>query len=333
MTSDFSKSTKQELINYLLDFYLEYRDKVTFSPEITFGVEVEVLTKRLLSPATVCDYMVSAYSKNKKPSDYVIASENYDDRVIGGELISPILTNTEKDWQFLKQAINDFVLYTGDATITFHTAGHIHLGHNTLKAGDLVKLVKLYAAFEPIIFRFSAGEFLNVRAGATSYAKPIAKKVKNFTGTSDEEIISRLCLDGNIGTSTIPFKYNGLNLSNLVCGNDTLEFRTPNGTLSLPIWQNNVNFFAHLLMAVDNYDEELIDYYLSNLSLPFSDREVVKEYNEVFDFDKALELADIVFTDELDKLYFLRQYLKDGSLAKEEIISGYQLEKSLPFVR
>ncbi len=333
MNSYLGKSMKQELLNYLSKYYLGYRDKVTFDSDITFGVEVEVLTKHLYYPAQYCDNIVDLRNRvMKKDMDYIVAYEDYDDMVVGGELISPILINLEDCWQNLKSTVEEFIKYTGDAQITYHTAGHIHLGHDILKEGDLVKLVKLYAAFEPIIFRFAAGEFLNIRAGATSYAKPIAKKVKDFTG-SDEDMISKLCFDGNVGTLMIPFKYNGLNLSNLISGNDTLEFRVPNGTLSLPIWQNNVNFFAHLLMAVNNYDEELIDYYLSNLSFPFNDRAIVREYNKVLDFDRALELADIVFTDELDKLYFLRQYLKDGKIAPEEIINGYQLEKSAPFVR
>lgn len=323
----------QELINYLLNYDLEYRDKVTFSEEITFGTEMEVVTRNLFKPVRFCDYMVDFRMRNRKnPSDYVIAIENYDDAVTGGELISPILTNTEGNWEYLQHAIADFIQYTGDAQITYHTSGHVHLGHDLLKEGDLVKLVKLYAAYEPIIFRFAAGEFLNVRAGATSYARPIAQLVQNSSFVSDEEVIETLCyIDG--WPKNFPFKYNGLNLSNLISGNDTLEFRVPNGTLKPVIWQNNVNFFAHLIMALDNFDEELIDYYIKNLSLPRGDRAIIKQYNQIWDFEKALELANTVFEDEKDKLYFLRQYIKDGNMASSEIVEGYQLEKSKTFVR
>ena len=40
-------------------------------------------------------------------------------------------------------------------------------------------------------------------------------------------------------------------------------------------------------------------------------------YDEIF-LDQALEFADLIFTNNLDKIYFLKQYLKGFELANEK---------------
>jgi len=47
-------------------------------------------------------------------------------------------------------------------------------------------------------------------------------------------------------------------------------------------------------------------------------------YSEIF-LDQALELSDMIFDTNLDKIYFLRQYLKSYE------VGNYIFEKAKPF--
>ncbi len=328
-----NQKSKKELINYLSNFYLEYRHTLNFPSDITFGIEIEAIVKKLTESVKQTDYMVYYNDiKNQTAKTFIVAPEDFDDKVCAGELISPILTNTKENWETIKKAIIDFQNYSG-ATTSYHTSGHIHGSSNLLKEGDILRLVRLYSAFEKIIYRFAAGEYINIRPGVSSYALPIAQKIKKHNPTTDEEVLNLLChkdphIAERMGYKENPtFRYNGLNFLNIVLGlKDTVEFRVPNGTLNHIIWQNNINFFIHLLLSVssERYDEELIDYYLKKVE---SNREltntVVAKYNKYLNIEEAFVLADILFSNTLDKLYFLKGYIKDGKIA----------EKSLPLTK
>ncbi len=110
-------------------------------------------------------------------------------------------------------------------------------------------------------------------------------------------------------------RYQGVNFQEVydlrtIKEGNTIEFRTPNGTFSPVIWQNNVNLLIKLLNYVSSsrYDDDIVSKrmklngkkYYNNLEL----------YRETF-LDQALELCDMVFDNNLDKGYFLRQYLKN----------------------
>lgn len=89
--------------------------------------------------------------------------------------------------------------------------------------------------------------------------------------------------------------------------NSTIEIRCPNGTLEPVIWQNNVKFFGKLLeyAASNTYDKELIQI-------------LGQDTSPQINIEKAYALAQLIFNNELDKLYFLRQYIKDGKQTKEK---------------
>ena len=43
-------------------------------------------------------------------------------------------------------------------------------------------------------------------------------------------------------------KHNGLNLSHVKTDLNTIEFRVPNGTISFPVWMQNIKFLGRLMM-------------------------------------------------------------------------------------
>ena len=65
-----------------------------------------------------------------------------------------------------------------------------------------------------------------------------------------------------------------------------------------------------MLLAARNgkLDEDFLDYKLADEFVPFENAEYM--YSMV-NLRKVLEFVDLVFDNNLDKIYFLRQYLKD----------------------
>ena len=158
--------------------------------------------------------------------------------------------------------------------------------------------------YEPIIYRFSYGEYQTGRSAIVKYARsmrpffePILKGDKNFNN------IKELANYFEIRVT----RYYGINFSNIRNDKKTIEFRCPNSSLNHIIWQNNANFFGNFLNCIKDteIDEEYLNYKLQN------NNSNVNDYNNI-NIEDAIKLSNIVFKDEIDKLYFLRQYIKDG---------------------
>ena len=210
------------------------------------------------------------------------------------------------------------ILKSEGALITEDCGGHIHLGKQLLKLESYMNFIKLWFMYENIIFRFSYGEFNRNRILMNKYASPLRL---NFWNIIDNEkkydysvkIIHYLSQNRNLC----------INFQNILAGKKTFEFRCPNSSLDPVIWQNNINFFAHLLDKSNNVeiDEDKLKYIMKNYDTNPND------YIKI-NLEEAQTLADIVFDKEIDKLYFLRQYVKDGN---DERTSAFT--KSIKFTK
>ena len=85
---------------------------------------------------------------------------------------------------------------------------------------------------------------------------------------------------------------------------NTIEFRIPNGTANEIVWQNYINTLVKFLLAQIDIDEDFLDYQIEMKNIP-----TPITYREIY-LRKALELADLIFQSDTDKIYFLNQYLK-----------------------
>lgn len=292
----------QELIVQIENYFLEYREQLDLPNNLTFGVELEY---EKVSRKTISNYVKkNLYDWNSK-SDGSLES--------GGEVISPVMTDQKKYWQELKE-ICDFL--SKKKADTMHNAGgHIHLGVCIL--GDDVEawrqFLKLYMIYESVIFRFIYGDKIGGRKKLYKYAPPISDKLYNYLSLINQaknimEIRYSLPTDD---------RYYALNFCNVdfydpktSTHKNTLEFRSPNASTNAVIWQNNINTFAKMLIASKTkvMDEEFLDYKLKNEYFTYSGNEQL--YNNIC-LKNALEFSDLVFDNNLDKIYFLRQYLKD----------------------
>lgn len=293
-----------DLQNLLVEtnrYFLEYRDTLNLPDDVTFGVEIEY--EKILKSAT--DKFISKNLKNwRSKSDGSLIS--------GGEITSPVMSDDIRYWKELKKVCEHLSKRKAD---TLHNAGgHIHIGARVL--GEDVEawkcFLKLYTAYENVLFRFIYGDKISGRKKLFKYAPPTADLIYNrMSDISKANSISDI--HWNLQTNE---RYAALNFCNVafdymecIYGN-TLEFRSPNATTNEVVWQNNINTLAKMLLSSRDkvMDEDFLDYKLTHEYLPYSGNEYL--YNDV-NLKNALEFVDLVFDNNVDKMCFLRQYLKD----------------------
>ena len=286
-------------IDDIKDLKIEYRDKLDINPKTTIGMEIEFQNAKLKQ--------VNKKLKRNLDTNWIAKYDATVCRSIlgimhGGEINSPILRNSEKTWEDLQIVCN--ILTKNKAEITEKCGGHIHIGKQLLNEDSYMNFIKLWYIYEPIIYRFSYGEFNRERESIFSYAASVRNIFRvlimhEYNYKNSFDIVQYLSSRRRLG----------INFQNIY-SKETIEFRCPNSSLDPVIWQNNVNFFAHLLDKANNVeiDEEKIQYILRY----YTDKHKnVADYTKI-DLNNANELANIVFDNEIDKLYFLRQYIKNG---------------------
>lgn len=300
----FTKMNQQELEELkkqLLNYQLDYRSNLGFHHDVTFGIEIEAEYQQKRE----YPYELIPFLQKNWGLDSESTLEN------GDEIISPILRDEISSWNDLKQVIEIMKQYY---EIHQTCGGHIHIGTQILGETKLnwQNFCKLWSAYEKVIYRFTDGEYLKTRMYGCNYAKPLAKSIQHCKKGNQYHIQGLFSKDKAVSFK----KVKGFQEEK----NNTIEFRCPNGTLEAIIWQNNINFFVHFLNycknnnfdyeTVNKREEEITDY---------------KNYHFIY-FEEALELADLIFYNNLDKIYFLRQYLKDGSVSNK-------CEKSKEFIK
>lgn len=291
----------QELIVQIENFYLVYRNILNLPSDVTFGTEIEYegLKKEIAD-----DYIRKNFFRWTSKSDCSCES--------GGEISSPILQDNTENWRELKK-ICEFL--KENKVITNQSAGgHIHIGAHVLGTDvkKWIPFLKVYTAYENVIFRFSHGDKISGRKKILKYASPIAdelfEKLQKINKTND---ISTIAYQVLLFQRNQALNFNNVQFSDISNGvkKNTLEFRCPNATIEEVVWQNNINTFTKLILCANSshFDEEFLDFKLENERIS-SEKEYYL-YSEVFLKD-ALEFVDLVFDNNLDKVYFLRQYIK-----------------------
>lgn len=292
----------QDLLVETENCMLEYRDKLYLPIHVTFGVEIEY--EKILKSKT--DKFIKENLDNwRSKSDGSLKS--------GGEITSPIMADAMRYWQDLKKVCDYLSEKNAD---TLHNAGgHIHVGAHVLgeKLASWRQFLKLYSAYENVLLRFVYGDKISGRKNIFKYAPPLSDLLKKEMPRIDSV---RYLFDIRQILPT-DIKYAAINFSNVDFGtlsgrdyDNTLEFRSPNSTTSEIIWQNNINAFTKMLVAssFQVMDEEFLDYKLNHEFISYAKNPHL--YNNV-NLKNALEFVDLVFDNNLDKIYFLRQYLKD----------------------
>lgn len=286
----------QSFLVLLDDIFIEYRDSLNFSCSDTFGTELE------FEEADV------EFIEQNLFNDWILKEETTVRN--GAEVNSPILHDDIELWSDLKK----MCLFLSDNAVSGpNCASHIHLGIQSLGSDieSWLNFIKLFSIYENIIYRFSYGEYLSHRPAIKCYALPVAKRFYEIYSF----VKSNNC---DIETLIYELKYmrqQAVNFSNVDVNNigkfgvkNTIEFRLSNGTFDHVIWQNYIVLFFSLIKysVSDKFDHDILDKRYRFVSDKMSN---LLFYNEIY-IEQALEFADIIFNNNLDKLYFLRQYFK-----------------------
>ena len=292
----------KELLNQIVAFSLTYRDKLNLPKKVFFGTEIEYEDLNL-------DLVTKFISQNCPRWD-----SKFDATVrSGGEVASKILSDNIICWDELQTTCQ--FLQSKNAYTKGNAGGHIHISPSILGVNkeNWLQFIKTYIVYESVLFRFGYGEEIVGREKLNEYARPIAdslfKSLKELESSKD--VIDILFA---LPTSN---KYQAINFKNIdyysvneFKKNNTIEYRFPNGTVQEIIWQNNINALTKLMLAPSKklIDIEYIDYKLKNERI--SSKNDFYRYN-IVDLKNALEFVDMIFDNNLDKIYFLKQYIKD----------------------
>ena len=296
--SKLSKKSLDEYFENLSKQQLYYRDSLFLQEFVTFGIEIEY---EKFKKEKVDNFTRRKLKKWQSKDDVTLRR--------GGEVSSPILTDSLTTWKELREICS--YLRKNNVYTRGNAGGHIHVGAHIMNA-DLESwrcFLKTYMIYENEFVYFLNGKGKLPRRTMSEYAKLVSSTYyKRLDDINEARDLSELYYPIMLS------KKNALSFYCTKIGNthrdvyNTVEFRSPNGTDNELIWQNNVNTVTKLMLAARNkkIDEDFLDYKLE------------KEPTKFTDIAKALEVADIIFDNDLDKMYFLKQYRKDLSFIEEK---------------
>lgn len=308
--SSLDDSSKNKLKNNLNDFYIPYRKILNLPSIVTFGTEIEFKHPKY-NENYILNFIDANNAANVFMEELRFDYKNWEIENEDGnhlEAISPVLYDSKATWQEINNVLT--FLKNNDCYYSGVCGAHIHMGKAIFNENTLgwLNFFKMWYIFENYIFKFTNGEEYNLRSSAKNKSNKVYNTCKKIINDFNSfSIIDASCLysmkknciefaceySGNqyyVDLNTVVTNYNDNDVTK------TIEFRSPNGTLNKIIWQNNINFFAKMLLSCANesFDKEKLEYLYNNKSLA----------NE-------FDLCDLVFDNNLDKYCFLRQYYKD----------------------
>lgn len=304
-----SKSNKKFFINELKNFYIPYRPKLELPQDSTFGLEIEFKMHgynwAYKNNFAQEENAVLTFMKENNYNNIWDVCPEENEHI---EIVSPVLTDKTKTWYnldaILKNIKENGAYYSGEC------GAHVHVGRHLLGENIESWLIffKTWSIFEDVIFKFTNGENYRKRTNFDDRSKSVRDLFVDLIDryTTPNGYKKSLILDKKHCINIEQTYVDDMALSNEKYVNDvynTIEFRSPNGTLNKIIWQNNVNFFTKLLLACkdNNYDTELVE----------SLYKKVNDIDQLNNDELVLILADLIFNNDFDKYCFLRQYYKD----------------------
>lgn len=281
----------KEIIKSALYDETPYRMSLNIARDMGFGLEVEI---GVPMEETVFDRIATL------PNELEIGTEKSIKDSIGIEIRTPVLYNNMKSWKMLKKVSDK--LMEGNEYNFSECSLQVNID-NYLDDDDMLIFLKLYAVYEKIIYGFSRGYDKYLRDTISEYADSLIPLMYDNIRYYGESVYTLKNLFYHRKSTAISLKKKGY----LDCNVDIIEFRTPNGTNDAWLWQNYVNVFANLLRVAKNkaIDQVILDYDFYNALVPDV---FVRSYEETF-LKSAIEFMNLVFDNDEDKVYFMKQYL------------------------
>lgn len=265
-----------------------YQDTLTIPRKTNFGLELE-LDK--INPDEVYRLV-----RRSLGSSWQIKTDESLTKGRNAEIVTPVLQNKKQTWILLRK-LGELLkkLNPSYELCSFQ----VNFDGKLLPTDeDKVKFLKLYAMYEDVIYRFSKGDDDEYRASLETYASPIILTLKGILPLGNRTVVDIFSNNKRYG---FVFKNKP---------KDLIEFRTPNMTSNIVLWQNYITFFYYLLMHSNSnrYNKEEIDRYINI----FSKINILENY-ELEKKQKAYHLSKMIFPHSVDQINFMRQYIGNGS--------------------
>ncbi len=260
-----------------------YRDILTIPRHINFGLELE-LDK--IDPDRVYKLV-----RRNFDSDWQIKTDDSLTEGKNAEIVTPVLQNNKQTCRLLKK-MGELLekLNPNYDTCSFQ----VNFDGSLLPTDEAkVRLLKLFANNEDIIYPFSKGEDALYRSSLKVYAAPIILALKGILPAGDRATVEMFSNNKRYG---VVFKDN----------KDLVEFRPANMTNNPLLWQNYIAFFYYFLMysASNRESQKDVDQYINS----FSNINILESY-ETEKKQKAWQLAKTIFPHSIDQLNFMHQYV------------------------
>lgn len=272
------------LESQLINSPMEFRSKLTLPHKANFGLELELDKVDLLEVKELVGRNIGG--------DFSVKNDKSLTTGMNAEINTPVLRNSKATWELLKRMGE--LLKKINASYD-RCSFQVNFDGSLLPSvEDRVRFLKIYAMYEDIVYRFSKGEDLSYRDSLEEYASPIILTLKGVLSINNDAVVEMFSNQKRYG---ICFKTKDC---------DLIEFRTPNMTDNVCLWQNYVTFFYYLLNLVHSGKINMreVDEYISSYSRIYILENYEKEKEE-----KALQLSKKLFCNSTDRINFMHQYL------------------------
>ena len=272
------------LNNQLINSPMEFRSKLTLPHKANFGLELELDKVDLLEVRELVGRNIGG--------DFSVKNDKSLTTGMNAEINTPVLRNSKATWELLKRMGE--LLKKINASYD-RCSFQVNFDGSLLPSvEDKVRFLKIYAMYEDIVYRFSKGEDSTYRDSLEEYASPIILTLKGVLSINNDAVVEMFSNQKRYG---ICFKTKDC---------DLIEFRTPNMTDNVCLWQNYVTFFYYLLNLVHSGKINMreVDEYISSYS-----RIYILENYEKENEEKALQLSKKLFCNSTDRINFMHQYL------------------------
>ena len=353
--STLNKCELSDLLYKINTLPFTFRERLNISPEVCFGSEIETNSVDVIDMFRKIRKFNLDEKINKTKYMYMIS----DDITVDAEVITPVMNDTKEHWDYFYKLF--VLLNESGATIGDNTSNHVHVGTHLIRSTkDLSTLLKILVVFEPILYKFGYGysdiprSYIKASIDQYNYASiSCPSRFSKFIDYLDKSklvskqkfktfISKELALKNFVNFEE--FMYRDINKKdNQPNDSDQIEIRCFNGTLDPVIAQNNICIIASIIDAIysgridldyinNEYNRYKLQNYnfdsycsLLNVSECYHYNKILNSFNNV-NVTKALKFADMIFTSDREKLYFLKQYLKLFELDEKYIC---ELEKKL----
>lgn len=292
----------------------------------TFGIELEFVDgdsnaiARELYEAGICSYpqmlpyRSNDYGRYNTPAGMwkLERDGSVSDGQWGGEIISPVLTDTPENWKTIEKVCE--IAKRHGAHVNDQTGAHVHVGMEQLDTARQRwrRFFKSMAGNEESMYKFAGGEMGQYRHNSHDYSPPFEPNARRGAAmrrpieTADD--VNRMARDVSEGN-----RYQGVNLTNIHNSGkpNTVEFRYFNGSLSPGQIQANVKVAVGIMGTAEkaraNDSEDFVVTENQKRRSTF-----INNTDNTRDNESMLKFVDTFFTRKKDKDHVL------GVLAKNK---------------